>query len=324
MRKQSHRMKQTLLFLLVLQLMGATPLVAQTCCSGGVPMSGNLGLPVGEAGTWQVSISYDLNVLNTLKDGTTTLQDNTRKRTTHSLLTEVGYTINDKWSFDGFFSFVRQERKLTPVGQQENFDATNGIGDAVLLLKYRFYKNFQVGLGLKIPMGPSDLTNDRGLTLNADLQPGSGAWDMVYWLSGSQPVNIRPSMSFNTTIIYRATGQNNSYFGTQVYEFGNEFQALVGLADRITLGALIIDPALSIKYRTVSADRNDGFDVPSTGGKWLFLRPALSFNPSVRLQVQANIELPVYAELEGTQVTPTYRFNTGILFRLQKKKDDTF
>ncbi|MCK5105500.1 MAG: hypothetical protein KAR17_21900, partial [Cyclobacteriaceae bacterium] len=38
----------------------------QTCCSGGVPISGNLGLPPGNIGTWQFSLAYDINVLKTL------------------------------------------------------------------------------------------------------------------------------------------------------------------------------------------------------------------------------------------------------------------
>lgn len=40
----------------------------QTCCSGGVPLSSNLGLPTGEQGTIQMALTYDLNVFRNLKD----------------------------------------------------------------------------------------------------------------------------------------------------------------------------------------------------------------------------------------------------------------
>ena len=278
-------------------------------------MSGNLGLPSADQGNWQLSINYDLNVLNTLKDGTTRLNDNTRKRTTHSLLTEIGYSITDKLSIDAFFSFVKQERKLSPVWQPENFTSTNGIGDAVLLLKYKFYKNFQAGIGVKLPLGLSDIRDERGLTLNADLQPGSGAWDIIYWFNGSHPIAIKPSMSLTARAIYRSTGENNTYFETQTYEFGNEFQFLVGLADRYTIGTQIFDPSLSFKYRAVSSDINDDFEVPSTGGQWVFIRPGLAYNLNPNLIIQSNIELPIYANLSGTQVTPTFRWNFGVLFK---------
>ncbi len=310
--------------ILVLILTGWTS-QAQTCCSGGVPLTGNLGLPVGSVGSWQFSLSYDLNVLNTLKDGTTVLDDDTRKRITNSALIEIGYTFSSRFSIDAFFSYVQQVRELSPIGQLGTTNKTNGIGDGVLLFKYRFYKNFQAGIGVKLPLGPSDLRNDIGLRLGADLQPGSGASDLIYWLSGSQPFSSRKSMALSTTVIYRATGQNDSYLGQQIYEFGNEFQAIVGVGDRFLIGSMIFDPSISLKYRSVRPDRTDADntsmnDVPSTGGKWIFLRPALTYNINTDLSIQSNIELPLYAKLVNTQVTPTFRFNIGLLISLNPRK----
>ncbi|MBL4939411.1 MAG: hypothetical protein JKY16_03905, partial [Lutibacter sp.] len=42
---------------------------AQTCCSGGVPLSNNIGLEILAKGTTQFGINYDYNNLNTLNDG---------------------------------------------------------------------------------------------------------------------------------------------------------------------------------------------------------------------------------------------------------------
>ena len=77
---------------------------SQTCCSGGVPLSSNLGLPASEAKTLQFALTYDLNVLETLKTGRQTLEDNSRSRKTHSGILEVGYGFTDKFSIDGFKS----------------------------------------------------------------------------------------------------------------------------------------------------------------------------------------------------------------------------
>lgn len=311
--------------LLALQL-SSFNLYGQSCCSGGVPLSGNIGMPINDESKWQVSLNYDLNVLKTIKDGTTKLDDNTRRRTTHSVLGQVGYTISEKFSVESFFSFIRQERKITPIGQPENFVSTDGIGDAVVLLKYRFIKNFQIGVGLKMPLGSSDLTNDSGITLNADLQPGSGAWDVVYWLGGSQNLKFRKSMNLIGSAIYRLTGRNNSYLGNQVYKFGNEVQINAGVADRFTIGTVVVDPSISFKYRHVRPDKNEADniaglkDVPSTGGEWVFIRPALAYNLSYNVSIQANIELPLYAKLVNTQVTPTYRINVGVNFILKNKE----
>jgi hypothetical protein len=61
-----------------------------------------------------------------------------------------------------------------------------GIGDAMLLIKYRFYRRdsprgttqASVTLGPKLPTGRTDLNGASGNRLPADLQPGSGSTDL--------------------------------------------------------------------------------------------------------------------------------------------------
>jgi hypothetical protein len=60
-----------------------------------------------------------------------------------------------------------------------------GIGDAVLLTKYRFYRRdsqrgttqASISAGLKIPTGQTDLKDAQGKVLPATFQPGSGSTD---------------------------------------------------------------------------------------------------------------------------------------------------
>jgi len=310
----------SLLFLLIT----SKEIIAQTCCSGGVPVASNLGLPIGNTGAIQVAVSYDLNVLETLKTGTETLEDDSRSRKTHSGLFEIGYTISDKFGVDGFFSFVRQERVISQFNR-ENFSSTQGIGDAVLLFKYKVFASqnnqtvLQVGVGPKIPLGASNKRNEQGLTLNADLQPGSGAWDFISWAQLTRVLNARPSMSFHTTTIYSLKGTNTDYLGSQAYQFGEEFQLAMGLSDRLLIGKSIIDPSLSIRYRHQAADILEDFDIPSTGGNWVFINPSISYWLNPDLSFEVSTTLPIFASITGTQVTPTYRFRTGIFYRIPGK-----
>ncbi len=263
-------------------------------------------------------VGYDLNVMNTLKSGTETLDENTRKRTTHSFMAQAGYTIRKWLSVDMFLPYVFQQRILTPIGQTPNESSTSGVGDFVIMPKIRFYKNFQAGVGIKIPTGATELTNDDGLVLSPDLQPGTGAWDLIFWLNGGQELGFRQSMSINGTVSYRATGSNKTYLEDQTYTFGNEFQITAGIADRFLIGNQIFDPSVSFKYRKVQSDNRDEFDLPSTGGEWVFIRPGLIYQATPQISVQSNIELPLYAKLNGTQVTTTYRINLSIIVSLQK------
>jgi len=292
----------------------------QSCCSGGVPISSNLGLPWSDEYRLQVSASYDLNLLNTLKDGTDKLDDNTRKRLTHTAMFQVGYSFSKRIALDLLVPYVRQERILTPIGLPSTFESSQGIGDAVALVKYRFLDNYQLGVGVKFPTGATDELSSSGFSLNADMQPGSGAWDLIYWFSGTRSIKLRPSSVLALTTTYRATGDNKSYLGDETYSFGNEFQATINYNDQFLLGNLILSPYLGLRYRTVAFDQINGDQVPSTGGSWLFVRPGLSYFISKKVSLQTVVDIPIYSKLVGTQVTPTSRFNFSLFIKISTSK----
>ena len=315
-------------FLLVFILLGLNPvyLQGQTCCSGGVPVSGNLGLPPASGQTLQLSLLYDLNVLETLKAGRQVLDDNSRSRKTHSAILQMGYSFTERFAVDAFFSWVRQERVISQFGN-ENSTFTQGVGDAVVLIKYKLlalndnYTTLTGGLGVKLPTGQADLTDDRGITLNADLQPGSGALDGILWAQFSQVLDFRPSMSLTLTSTYSYKGKNNDYLGSQVYQFGQELLLQAGIADRLTIGKSLFDPTLNFIYRHARPDENNGEDLPSTGGQWIFFNPGVSYWISTDLSFNANVNIPLVADITGTQVTPTYRVNFGFFYRIGLGKE---
>lgn len=301
--------------------------ISQTCCSGGVPLSNNLGLPIEERGIWQLGLNYDYNNLNTLNAGSTKLDDNSRERITNSVLLSVAYSITDRFALETLFSWVNQTRTITQFGN-ENFTETSGIGDAVLMAKYAFPEAVgvksavNIGLGAKAPLGRSDLTNEDGFLLTADLQPGSGAWDALVWLSLSKAFDFRPSATFSGNFIYRLTGINNSYLNnTSSYEFGNVFQANVGYTDQFLLFNTIFNPGVIFKYRNASIDKINSNNLPNTGGEWVFVRPELSVNIKTNFLVILRVELPIYSYVVGTQLTPTTRFTAGVYFKLNNKNN---
>lgn len=316
--------KLFLLFLLyVLQF---NVIKAQTCCSGGIPLSNNIGLAILEKGTTQIGVSYDYNNLNTLNSGSDKLDDNSRLRITHSILVNASYAVTDRFSVEGLLTWVNQRRKITQFGN-ENLDQTSGIGDGLLLLKYNFPNiigeniAINIGVGAKIPLGSSTQKSDQGITLNADLQPGSNAWDVIYWSSISKSFNFRPSFNVSSRFIFRSTGTNNSYFGDSTYEFGNEFQAFIGFSDQFLLFKTITAPSISFKYRNAKQDKISGFNLDNTGGNWVSIIPNFSINIKSNIVFSTKAELPIYSNVDGTQLTPTYRLTSGILFTIAPKKE---
>lgn len=286
------------------------------CCSGGVPMSGNVGMPVQSKGVFQANLNYDLNVLRTFKSGAENLNDNSRTRRTQSVLFEIGYSFTERFSVDGFFSYVRQER-IIETFYTRNETVTSGLGDGLILLKYQTPLNLTVGYGLKAPLGSADEKNEIGLTLNADLQPGSGAWDHILYFNYSNYFQIRPTLNVFGTSIIRLTGTNTEYLGNSNYTFGNEYQLLMGLSDRFLLLNQIFDASLIFRYRFAEKDQFNGEDFPSSGGRFLFINPGLSYQLTPQLALQYNMAFPVHSYVQDSQLSPTFRINTGIYFQLK-------
>jgi len=297
---------------------------SQTCCSGGVPLSSNLGMPPGNKGTWQFNISYDQNVLKTIKEGSRELNDNSRERITRSILAEVGYGFSNRLAVDLFLSYVNQERTIEQFGQKD-FVSTHGIGDMVVLLKYRFTKptdtrqNLLIGAGPKIPTGRSDFTRKDGIILNADLQPGSGAWDALMYGFYNRSFGFRPSMGYAVSVVYSYKGVNPDYFNGQSYQFGNELLGQISIVEKVNAGKQIFDIGLTLRYRRQGVDAFNGSLLPNTGGQFLFLTPGGTyyFTPSFSLNISGDI--PLYTKVEGTQLAPTYRFNVGLFLVVNKK-----
>ena len=317
-------MKRVIVFLLIL-LLNQFYIYSQTCCSGGVPLSNNLGLPNLGKGTFQVALNYDYNNLNTLKAGNKVLDDSSRLRITHSILTNLNYSITDKFSLETQISWVNQRRKISQFNKVD-LEETSGIGDAVILAKYAFSNLIgdnsvlNTGLGVKVPIGSTNNKSKIGILLNADLQPGSGAWDYIFWSSFAKNFNFRPSATFLVKLSYRLPGKNNSYLIDSSYQFGEEFQYYMGVSDVFYMLNTLINPSLLVKYRSANKDKINDFDLGNTGGKWLIIIPNISIKISQSLNFISSLELPIISNVTGTQLTPTYRITTGLLFIISHKK----
>ena len=291
-----------------------------------MPLSNNLGLPNEGKGSLSIGLNYDYNNLNTLNAGSDRLDDDSRLRITNSILLGLGYAVSDKLSFETLFTWVNQTRTISQFGN-ENFSETSGIGDAVFLAKYAIpdllgsNTVLNLGVGTKVPIGKSDLTTEEGFLLNADLQPGSGAWDVLGWMSISKKLNFRPTATVSGSLTYRLTGANDSYFNNSTsYEFGNVVQTNVGYTDQFLLFNTIFNPGLVFKYRKASFDKIDNSQLPNTGGEWVFLRPELSVQITPNMVFSSRMEVPIYSYVDGTQLTPTLRYTAGVSFILKKKK----
>ncbi|MDF1573694.1 MAG: hypothetical protein P1P86_00690 [Bacteroidales bacterium] len=285
-----------------------------------------MGFESAVKGTLQIEMSYDLNFLATLKTGTETLEDGSRQRITQSVLLKTGYSIRPWLAIDALFSYVKQSRKVS-FDDQINQVGTSGLGDAVLIAKFvisRMSENvteLQLGVGPKLPLGRSDLSNKQNITLNADLQPGSGSWDLINWAYYARQFTKRPTMVASARIVGRFNGENEDYLGVQTYGFGNSIQIYLGLGDQVTIGRTLISYALSIGARNAGVDRVNGRELENTGGRWIHVLPAFSWHLFPNSIIHIVPELPLYSYVGGTQLTPSFRMQIGYYHSLSKKSE---
>ena len=110
--------------------------------------------------------------------------------------------------------------------------------------------------------------------------------------------------------------------GLQGYEYGNEIQTFIGISDEFLVFKTLINPGLTTKYRKAEKDRIKGFELDNTGGKWISIIPNLSVQLSPEITFLSKIELPIHSNVDGTQLTPTFRFTGGLLINLKLKKNE--
>lgn len=312
------------LMLLSFVLLAWNNVNCQTCCSGGTPLLGNLGINGIEPGTVYFQLAYDYNYLDDLYAGRELLDDNTRERLTQTALLQVVYPFSEKMSVNGLFTYVGQQRTIFTETGQANVTETNGLGDAVLLLQYSvlsvFKRSLVLAAGPKLPIGKFDATDDEfGLVVSPDLQPGSGSLDGIFGASYQESQILKiTGLSFNASASYRLTTPAKRFEGDIKYRFGNESMLSLGLQKNFLIKKIGVTPSVFTQYRHTSADKTDGLTVAGTGGDWIYISPGLNLELSNNLSINAAAELPVYRNLKGTQLTTSYRFNVGLAIKLFK------
>lgn len=304
-------MRKILFFGCFLVLLVPVHTIAQSCSCGGTPLLNSLELPATLPGYWQFALTYDYNNINDTYEGTKKIET-TRERITRTGLLEVSYGLSKRFSFSTLITFVQQDRTAA-----DEFIRTKGIGDVVALIKYNLIpmnainqRTLSIGIGPKIPVGDVKLRNS-GILLPEDLQPGTGAWDLIFWgylFQGFQP---KTNANLFSTFSYRISDDN--YRG---FRYGNEFSLTVGSSYVTTTP---FDISLLLRYRNIGSYEINGNSESNTGGQWLYLLPGLNVKVSNALSFRVSGQIPIYRDLNGLQLTTSYTSSISLFYTIMKK-----
>ncbi len=314
------------LFILAL-LLSSNFLFSQACCSGGTPLSSNLGIQGLDDKQLEFQLSYDYNTQRALVSGSQKLDDDRRDRNTHSVLLRMSYAFAPKFSLTGVFSFIRQEEVIDNIAGGQTTTFAQGIGDAVALLQYRLMNSPKASVvlagGLTIPIGSTERLDPvtKITPLHPDMQPGQGAWDQLVGANTVIYNVLKQGLSWTSVLTYRLTSPASRFNGAQEYEFGNEFQLITGFADSYFIGLWVVDPSILFRYRSTAIDKVNGVNSANTGGNWLHLMPGIDIHLNQNLGVGITGEIPLYRDLRGTQLTTSSRIRINLRYTIVPNQD---
>lgn len=303
---------------------------AQTCSCAGASLLSSQSTGARGKGNLLFGFTYEFNQITNLFSGSDQLTNDSAERNTQSGLVEISYGLTERLSISGTLSTVRKLRRsglTNPGGTQTS--VTSGIGDGIFMMRYTLKQqdlwnryHVAVGVGGKAPIGSTSVRNDNDLQFNADMQPGSGAWDLVLWNHAG--ISLLPLSTLNISWInsYRYTGKNERFTETDFYQFGNEWISnltasnSIPFSDRLSYG-------ITVRYRSTSSDRRNDVRMPNTGGKWISIIPDLFVGLSDQTTFKLSGQIPVYQHLNGTQPTTKYAIS-GAFFINFNSSTNTF
>jgi hypothetical protein len=298
-------------------------LKAQTCSCAGAPLISSQSISSAAKGNLLIGITYQHNEISNLYTGNSQLNNQSTTRNTQSTLFELNYGITKRLTFSGTISYVQKLREtgLQRPGAEETLK-TRGIGDGLFMLKYVLHQNtireqYQLALGggVKAPFGKSNITQN-GLALNADMQPGTGAWDGIAWSYFSKTFAPATTINLFWYNSFRLTGSNERFGNNDIYRFGNELISTLGVTDKI-IGDLSY--VMTVRYRSTASDQRNNNPLPNTGGKWINLKPALSYGVTDQLSLRVSGQLPIYQHLNGTQPTTAFTLSGSLFYNFGSK-----
>lgn len=226
-------------------------------------------------------------------------------------------------------SWVEQFRRVEGFGNLIDSEKSSGIGDLVFLGKYRLTdpsKNSAlfIGSGVKLPTGDTEQTNDNGIVLSLDMQPGSGAIDGLFWLYYSGSFFDKQTATFFSSNLFQLTGWYNEFNRIQKYKVGNNLVSRAGITNNLTFLKQLFDTSFELIFRRNWKDEVNDQLIPNTGGSWFFIKPSLSLIVSQNISINLGLELPLYSNVIGEQLTSNNRLTFQFISKFGQKQKDLF
>lgn len=281
----------------------ALPLLVLAASLPAIAQDGGIEIFAGETifaeGT-RVSLTHIVKTKEGLLSGASEVSDPFNQRfTERRTVFGINHGIARDWSLSVLVPIV--EREL----DSSTGDLTgSGPGDVSLILKNRFHiKDWTRSAwhsawiaGIEIPTGETD-AKDGGARLAPSLQPGSGSLDAFVGLASTLDLDL---WRYDAVALYK---QNSE--GSQDFEEGDRLTLSLSGKYRF-LHEKYPGPSasttLGLKWSHSGRSEDAGVDSPNSGGEELLLKFGLGYHPRPDIDLGLSLDLPLYEDLNGTQL----------------------
>jgi hypothetical protein len=286
---------------------------------------------------FKLDLRYDFVDQTQLRSGTSTIgasdaakltnngnPQEIEKYTTNNYVTLTGdYTFNSDWKLEAQVPYISRKHSTLgtasdgatagPGGGQYDSNTSN-LGDVKVLGRYQGFNdqhNWGVIAGVKLPTGShtlegtsTDATAPGPVKIDRGLQPGSGTTDIIAGIYFSDAFN--KDWDYYTQDLFQLALNSSDQ-----YRPGNGLNLNFGLR---YMAWTALMPQVQLNARYVQKDGGAQADTISTGGTLLYVSPGAVVPLGAQAAVYGFFQLPVYQNLQGVQLAPTYTASLGMRY----------
>lgn len=197
-----------------------------------------------------------------------------------------GAKIEDRWDFTELGD-VRVVGRYQALSIQDPFKPASG----------------GITFGIKLPTGKFDVVNDAGAVGERSMQPGTGTTDLIVGGFYHQKLTAHNAAWFAQAQYQHALNTRDNYRpGAQL---GLDLGVRKGIAGNLGLLG-------QLNYVIKRADSGSEGEPDSSGGRFLYTSPGLSYALPARMQLYAFYQLPLHRHVTGVQLTANRALVAGL------------
>ena len=228
-----------------------------------------------------------------------------------NLVATFDYSWLPQWGVEVTVPYISREHEHfvselleEPVSERWDF---NGLGDVRVIGRYQVNRPdgsvAGLRLGLSLPTGKTDIRNDEGALAEPSLAPGTGTTGLIVGANFSGQIASTLAGYFASVTGQWALNSHENYRpGYQLLLNGGlSYQVAPPVTGLLQLSALI-------KGR----DQGSAAESEDSGSEQLFVSPGVNFTIARNFWLYAFVQLPLYQNVNGTQLTADVSEVVGI------------